>query len=385
MQIRTIATAALLLLTSLAHAQHKTDPPVAPSEPRIQFRIDADANYSIEVANLDKENLSILSELQKKKVLEQVLSVEAKANDDREPSPLDGKCELLNRRLVFRPTLHLRPGETYEVQFRLPNQSKLLVRKLTVPKLDAVPTKIEAVYPSSVILPANTRKFHLRFSAPMRQSDISEFIELRTSAGKPLKKPLLDQEQVTWNEEGTQVLLVVLPRRVTGKTGKDQWVSRFDKGEKYQLVVSQRWPDATGKPLASGIVKPFQADQQDEEQPNPRNWKWKTPPAGSQETLVIELDESLDQAMLHQVIKIIGPDGQRLKGTIRVTANEKIWQFKPARAWATGSYNLEVASRLEDLAGNTIDRRFDFESAQRAEPPTPDTSIRIPFRISERN
>jgi len=41
---------------------------------------------------------------------------------------------------------------------------------------------------------------------------------------------------------------------------------------------------------------------------------------------------------------------------------ETRWEFLPEQPWQTGDYRIEINSALEDLAGNKLNRLFDFDT-----------------------
>jgi hypothetical protein len=71
------------------------------------------------------------------------------------------------------------------------------------------------------------------------------------------------------------------------------------------------------------------------------------------------LNESLDHYLLPESIRIQEMDGRPVKGQFAIEANDSRCSFRPDAPWAGGEYQLVVDSRLEDLAGNNLNRPFD--------------------------
>jgi hypothetical protein len=102
----------------------------------------------------------------------------------------------------------------------------------------------------------------------------------------------------------------------------------------------------------------------DHTQPNPENWQIKTPPKNSRQPVRLVFDEPLDHAMLNRVLTVRNRQEQVVEGDVRITDNETVWEFRPAKPWPVGAYHIEVAANLEDLCGNSIARPFEVKMQQ---------------------
>jgi hypothetical protein len=130
-------------------------------------------------------------------------------------------------------------------------------------------------------------------------------------------------------------------------------------GEEYELSVNGGWTDANGKPLAEAFRKRFRVAPQDTTQPDPKLWKVRPPRAGTRDALVVEFNEPLDRAMLERVIQVVSADDEEKLGQIEVSEQETRWRFTPDEPWSAGKHELVVAGVLEDLAGNSVGRKFE--------------------------
>ena len=63
--------------------------------------------------------------------------------------------------------------------------------------------------------------------------------------------------------------------------------------------------------------------------------------------------------LLKNAIRVVDNTGNVVNGVIEVEAEETILHFTPSATWSAGNYTLEIESRLEDLAGNNLNRLFD--------------------------
>ena len=70
-----------------------------------------------------------------------------------------------------------------------------------------------------------------------------------------------------------------------------------------------------------------------------------------------------------------------MTGDASLAEGERRWAFVPARPWRTGTHRVQVATTIEDLAGNNIGKAFDVEM-QEATPRGPTAKkVVVPFEI----
>jgi hypothetical protein len=68
-------------------------------------------------------------------------------------------------------------------------------------------------------------------------------------------------------------------------------------------------------------------------------------------------------------IQIRDTNGQIIKGEFENSDKGKVLLFTPVANWRPGRYILEIESRLEDLAGNNMNRLFDEDLTQKKSGP----------------
>ena len=61
------------------------------------------------------------------------------------------------------------------------------------------------------------------------------------------------------------------------------------------------------------------------------------------------------------MIWVTTDDGVRIEGTTKVSEEEMLWQFQPAKPWKAGKYQLGINKALEDLAGNSVAAPFEID------------------------
>jgi len=109
-----------------------------------------------------------------------------------EVPPLLGTYSVEASSLVFRPRFPLSPGLRVRAVFRPPDGA-IVESAFDVPATAKLPptTRIDHVYPSSGILPANALKLYIYFSASMRRGDSWKHIHLlRDGVPVELRKQL---------------------------------------------------------------------------------------------------------------------------------------------------------------------------------------------------
>ncbi len=115
--------------------------------------------------------------------------------------------------------------------------------------------------------------------------------------------------------------------------------------------------------------------------PDLKPWALKTPRRGTTQPLEIHLKEALDYVLLQNTIRIIDARGKTINGVIQVTNKEHRVDFIPTSPWLAGPYKVLVESRLEDLAGNNLNRLFDRDLTDTRTKPSQQTVFELNYRI----
>src|SRR5207248_5367934 len=108
---------------------------------------------------------------------ESVFSVYAGSGD----TPMLGTYSVEGDALVFHPRFPLVPGMAYHGRF---GGARFFMDPPRQPA--AVPARIEHVYPSTDVLPANTLRLYIYYSAPVRQGEALRNIHLLDETGKEI-------------------------------------------------------------------------------------------------------------------------------------------------------------------------------------------------------
>lgn len=314
------------------------------------------------------------------------------ASDDDAP---DGQPAMLGSYRVadgcvrFTPRFPPRPALSYRTVYRpAGNHARQaitahpIVRVFQIPALPkTAATELKTIYPSAATLPRNQLKFYLHFSAPMGRGAAYEHMRLLDADDQPLELPFLELAEELWDPTGTRLTLLLDPARVKRELApREEQGPVLEVGRRYTLAIDGGWRDAAGQPLAAGVRKRFRVGDDDETPPVPRRWKLSAPRADSRDPLVVDFSESLDHALLGRMLWVIDGDGHVLPGDDFIGDREESWRFVPQRPWQAGTYRLVADSLLEDLAGNSIARKFEMRSVRPANRPV-EAAVETPFEV----
>jgi hypothetical protein len=275
-----------------------------------------------------------------------------------EVPPLLGTYSVEASSLVFRPRFPLSPGLHVRAVFRPPDGA-IVESAFDIPSTAKVPptSRVDHVYPSSGILPANALKLYIYFSAPMRRGDSWKHLHLLRD-GVPVEYPFLELDQELWDRDQRRFTVLFDPGRIKrGLASLAEAGPALEDGHNYTLVIDRDWLDGKGLPLAEEYRKHFRAAAADRIPPDPKKWRITTPRAGTSDQLVIYFPKPMDYALLQHEIEVAG-----VTGTVAVARDETEWRFTPESPWRAGDYTIVIRTTLEDLAGNHINRAFDVDT-----------------------
>lgn len=306
------------------------------------------------------------------------VSVEGKDN----LSLLAGAYETGPGVIRFRPRFPLTPGLKYRVEWK-PQGAAPVVRIFEIPKPALTPTAVvERIDPTTDRWPANHLRFYIHFSAPMSRGEAWRRLHLLDDSGNEVRLPFLEIEEELWDRAGKRLTVLFDPGRIKrGLVPHKEVGPALVTSRTYQLVIDRDWPDAAGTPLMREYRKTLHIAGEDRTPPVLANWRVTSPPSGTTDALVIDFPEPLDAALLERLIWVEDASGGTLKGAVTLDRNETRWRFRPDAAWRQGDYRIQVATHLEDLAGNRIGRRFDVDTFERVEMRLTTKTSAIPFRI----
>ncbi len=223
-------------------------------------------------------------------------------------------------------------------------------------------TTVTAVYPAGAVLPENTLRLYIEFSAPMGNSGALDFVRLLDERGQDVPIPFLPVQADFWNAEHTRYTLFFDPGRVKQGILPNQQLGRpLEPGRDYTLEISADWHDAHGQPLAAPYRRRFRVGHAETRPLSMASWRIAPPAAGTREPLVVTFPAPLDHGLLARALTVEASDGRPFEGDVVLDGDDTRWAFRPRAPWDAGDYRLAALSILEDPAGNRIGRAFEVD------------------------
>ncbi|MDZ4659456.1 MAG: hypothetical protein SH868_17945 [Bythopirellula sp.] len=245
---------------------------------------------------------------------------------------------------------------------------------------NGIETKVAKVYPSAEILPNNQLKFYLHFTAPMSRGTSHQHVKLLDEQGIVVDLPFVEIGEELWDKRQQRLTLLLDPGRIKrGLKPHNEVGPPLVAGHSYTLVIDKNWLDAERRPLQAEFRKSFRVEPADRSQPNPAEWNIEIPAPGSMAPLVLLFGESLDHALLTHCLEVNDAAGKTIAGVVTLSDHESHWQFTPKTPWQTGQYRIHIDTRLEDLAGNSIQRSLEVDQATLQEQIA--AHIELPFTV----
>jgi hypothetical protein len=199
--------------------------------------------------------------------------------------------------------------------------------------------------------------------------------------GDTVKGAFLDLQPELWSEDRTVLTLWLDPGRIKRDLIPNRTLGTpLKKGNQYTLVISDTWRDHDGLPLHQSVSKIFNVGPSDSISPSPHQWNLLLPLAGSDDALSIRFGAPLDYSLIMSALHIKRDNGSHVTGKWESDFEERGVTFIPEKTWEPGKYALIVDTRLEDLAGNNINRLFDRDVTQTKKESTGDT-VTIKFEL----
>jgi hypothetical protein len=302
----------------------------------------ADVSIQYERGEFQVSNLS--TEPMPKSGWEAVFAVYAGNGD---VPPMAGTYHRVGQTLYFEPRYPLTPGVKYRAVYREVPPVEVV---FDGPKAaNGASARVDKVYPSTSLLPANQLRLYLEFSQPMSRGGIWKQIHLLRYDGKEIEHPFLDQE--LWDPTQRRLTLLFDPGLI--KRGLASQEEILESGRTYTLVVDRTLRDARGRPLVASFRRQFHVDGPWRDAIYPRGWKL----TATRKKLTVEFHRPLDWGLLQSSLRVNG-----VEGTVTIDNDERRWIFTPTQPWEAGHYELTIDTTLEDPAGNRIGRPFDAAS-----------------------
>jgi len=289
-----------------------------------------------------------------------------------------GKFTDENNSKKFEPIVPLTLGLRYEVLL-----DTIVLAEIEVPFDEtALSPKILNVYPTQDTVPENLLKIFIHFSQPMVEGRSLKYLTVLKNNRDTLKGTFLDLQPELWNQESTLLTLWLDPGRIKRDLIPNKELGTpLNANEYYTLYISSDWTGKNGKSLTRSFSKSFVTTLRDDRSPQPDQWIITPPPSGTKQALEVNLKESLDYSLLNDAIRLVNYQGNSVTGIINLRLEETKFIFTPNDSWKAGTYTLLIEGRLEDLAGNNLNRPFDKDLKSREKQKEPREIFEVRFNI----
>jgi hypothetical protein len=128
------------------------------------------------------------------------------------------------------------------------------------------------------------------------------------------------------------------------------------EGSTVTLRVDPELRDSAGTELAEGAHRTYRVGPAMRTRVDPARWDVRWPDPGHDQ-LVVRFDRPLDRALVRRCLRLVDERGHPVAGHSRLDMDASVWTFAPASR--VGNWRLQIDTRLEDLAGNSVRRVFD--------------------------
>ena len=267
-----------------------------------------------------------------------------------------GSYKAANNHIEFTPLIPLMPGGIYEVLFK-----NNIIGTVKIPAADAgTAAQVISIFPATDTVPLNLLKIYIRFSAPMQEGQALQHVSLLDEKNDTVPGVFLDLQPELWDVNRTTLTLWLDPGRIKRDLIPNQKMGNpLQEGKRYAVAIANSWKDAQGLPLHQSFTQTVTKGLRDSISPKPEKWKLQLPKPNTNEALTIHFGEALDYFLLQETITIKDLQSNIVLGKNNISNNGNSYSFSPEKPWQPGRYILQVASLLEDLAGNNINRLFE--------------------------
>ena len=283
--------------------------------------------------------------------------------------------------ILFTPAVPFTPGQDYEVREAGQKLAEFMVPVITT----ATTPKIIAVYPVQDSVPENLLKMYVYFSQPMQHvGNALNYITVYNITENKEESIFLALETELWNRQHDRLTLWLDPGRIkTDLIPNRELGLPLKEGNAYTVTIDKKWKTAAGQELMVTYQKHWIVTAPDTHKPDLKNWKLDVPPSNSMKVLTIYFDEALDHELAQQSLEVYDPEGTSIQGEWKLNELGTTLLFKPSKIWDNGTYEIVVDPKLEDFAGNSLQRLFD-ENLENFTGKNEDVpAYRIEFKITE--
>ncbi|WP_281540276.1 hypothetical protein [Maribacter aestuarii] len=281
---------------------------------------------------------------------------------------------------TFTPAIAFTPGQTYTIRKK---DTQVLASFKIPARTNRKVAELLAIYPKGDTVPENLLKMYFEFAQPMQEiGNALDFISVTNETDGTEIKPFLRLESELWNKERTVLTLWLDPGRIkTDLIPNRERGLPLIAGHSYVITIDSVWKSRDGASLDKKYTKTFYVGPRDDKQPKIKEWQLHIDDTDSIQKLSVDFGEPLDAFLAKETIGIYDPTGTVIKGEFNLEKNGSNLVFTPIEKWLSGTYELVIQSRLEDLAGNNLNRLFDTDLNKEVKPEEMSDTRSIPFSV----
>ena len=214
----------------------------------------------------------------------------------------------------------------------------------------------------------------------MSRGEAGQHIHMLDESGKVRPGVFLPGEEL-WDPSFRRLTMTFDPGRIKrGLTSNQAMGPPIAEGKRYALVIDRDWPDARGVRMVEGFRKSFRGGPANRIPPDPKQWIFAAPKAGTSQALVLTFPTPMNYPLLQRMLRVSSAHGS-VPGTVSIGKQEAEWRFAPKEPWKPGDYQLVADTGLEDLAGNRIGQAFDIDVFERVTEHITTNTVSLPFVI----
>ena len=237
---------------------------------------------------------------------------------------------------------------------------------MAVPRASTSRTTVaQSIDPGGEWVPANLLRFSVTFSAEMEEGSASGRIHLRNSRGEDVPGALFSMTPEFWDRDRRRLTVFLEPGRIKRGLRPNLLAGPpLVESSTVTLVVDTEIRDFSGTELAEGAHRTYRVGPAVRTRVDPARWDVRWPDPGHDQ-LVVRFDRPLDRALVRRCLSLVDERGHPVAGRSTLDMDASVWTFAPPSS-RIGNWRLQIDTRLEDLAGNSVRRVFDRD-LQRAD------------------
>ncbi len=273
---------------------------------------------------------------------------------------LMGQWRVVGERLQFQARFPFRGGYDHLLVIQPEADEVPQTFLFSLPAPEKPPAaQLTGIFPNADTVPANLLRWYLFFDRPMAHGYAYRMVRVETPSGDVVAAPFVVVAEELWDPSHRRLTLFLDPGRIKRGVGPRQSHGLpLQPGRELELVIDGRWPDAHGSALGQDVRHRFRVTAEDDRSPEPKAWRLSVPKVGERTPLQVTFDEVLDREQAKRFLALADGTDTAVAGTWLVADDGLTASFEPAQPWRAGDYQLQIYSRLEDLAGNNLRQTF---------------------------